>query len=112
MIPDLVALLYDLGLLTFVGSLGCFTTPYWFALAILFDKNEIFPKWIAYVSVWQIVTELLAAPVFVSKSGPFAWNGSISFYMGTVIFGIWLICVICFSVRRPSFSRRRGPVQD
>jgi hypothetical protein len=95
--PEILALLYDLGLLSFVGSLGCFAAAYFvFAVAILYDRNEIFPKWLAYVSIWQIVTEILAVPVFISKAGPFAWNGSISFYMGTVIFGIWLSCVIVF----------------
>ncbi|KWX68144.1 hypothetical protein [Mycobacterium sp. NAZ190054] len=98
--PELLALLYDLGLLSYVGSLGCFTTAYFaFAVAILYDRNQIFPKWLAYVTVWQIVTEILAVPVFVSKAGPFAWNGSISFWMGTVIFGVWLSCVIYFLKR-------------
>lgn len=95
--PQLLALLYDLGLLSYVGSLGCFTTAYVaFAIAIFYDRNEIFPKWLAYVSIWQIVTEVMAVPVFVSKAGPFAWNGSIAFWMGTVIFGFWLMCVIVF----------------
>jgi hypothetical protein len=95
--PELMAFLYDLGLLSYVGSLGCFSVAYFaFAIAILYDRNEIFPKWLAYISVWQIVTEILAVPVFVSKAGPFAWNGSISFWMGTVVFGIWLSCVIMF----------------
>jgi uncharacterized membrane protein (DUF441 family) len=93
--PQLVALLYDLGLLSYVGSLGCFTTA-WIALAIaiLYDKNQIFPKWFAYVTIWQIVTEIMAIPVFVSKAGPFAWNGSIAFWEGTVVFGVWISCLI------------------
>jgi hypothetical protein len=95
--PELLGFLYDLGLLSYVGSLGCFSAAYFaFAIAILYDKNNIFPKWLAYVSVWQIVTEILAVPVFASKAGPFAWNGSISFWMGTVVFGIWLSAVIMF----------------
>jgi uncharacterized membrane protein (DUF441 family) len=93
--PQLLALLYDLGLLSYVGSLGCFA----FAVAILHDKNEIFPKWLAYVSIWQIVTEIMAVPVFVSKAGPFAWNGSIAFWMGVVVFGFWLSCVIVFLMK-------------
>lgn len=98
--PDVLALLYDLGLLSYVGSLGCFTTAYFaFAVAILYDRNGIFPKWLAYVTVWQIVTEVMAVPVFISPSGPFAWNGSISFWMGTAIFGVWLSCVIYFLKR-------------
>ncbi|MEZ0363473.1 hypothetical protein ACAG26_07185 [Mycobacterium sp. pUA109] len=95
--PQLQALLYDLGLLSYVGSLGCFSAAYFaFAVAILYDRNEIFPKWLAYVTVWQIVTEIMAVPVFACKAGPFAWNGSISFWMGTVVFGCWLMCVIAF----------------
>jgi uncharacterized membrane protein (DUF441 family) len=93
--PELIALLYDLGLLSYVGSLGCFTTAWIaFAIAILYDKNQIFPKWFAYVTIWQIVTEIMAVPVFISKAGPFAWNGSIAFWEGTVIFGIWISCLI------------------
>jgi hypothetical protein len=93
--PHLIALLYDIALLTFVGSLGCFATNYLLlAIAIFLDKNGIFPRWMAYVSIWQIVTEVLAGPVFVFRSGPFAWNGAISFYEGTVIFGIFLVCLI------------------
>jgi hypothetical protein len=93
--PQIIALLYDLALLSFVGSLGCFSTGYLvFAVAIFLDKNDIFPRWLAYVTIWQIVTELLAAPVFVFRRGPFAWNGSISFWMGTAIFAFWQTCVI------------------
>ena len=66
----MLALLYDLGCLSYVGSLGCFATAYFgFAIAILYDRNNIFPKWLAYVTVWQIVTEILAVPVFVGACG-------------------------------------------
>jgi hypothetical protein len=29
---------------------------------------------LAYVTVWQIFTEVMAVPVFISKAGPFAWH--------------------------------------
>lgn len=107
--PQLLALLYDLGLLSYVGSLGCFSTAYFaFAVAILYDRNQIFPKWLAYVSIWQIVTEIMAVPVFVSKAGPFAWNGSIAFWMGVVIFGFWLSCVIVFLMK----ATERQPIDE
>jgi hypothetical protein len=93
--PQITALLYDLGLLTFVGSLGCFCTQNMvLALAVFLDKNDILPKWLAYMSIWMIVTELLAAPVFIFKAGPLAWNGSISFWLGTAIFVAWEFCMI------------------
>ncbi|MET0900398.1 MAG: hypothetical protein ABWY45_20990 [Mycobacterium sp.] len=93
--PAIIAMLYDLGLLSFVGSLGCFVAQNAvLALAIFLDKNDIFPKWLAYMSIWMIVTELLAGPVFIFRSGPLAWNGSISFWMGTAVFVVWEFCII------------------
>jgi hypothetical protein len=109
----LVALSYDIALLTFVGSLGCFLANYAvFALAVLLDKNNIFPKWLGYMAVWQIVTEVLAAPVFIFRKGPFAWNGAISFYEGTVIFAIFLTFLI-LQLRRAIEKQPAGElVQD
>lgn len=93
--PQIMVLLYDWCLLSFVGSLGCFVTQNTvLALAIFLDRNGILPKWLGYMSIWMIVTELLAGPVFVFKSGPLAWNGSISFYLGTAVFVVWEVCII------------------
>jgi hypothetical protein len=91
--PRIVALLYDLGMLSFNGSLGCFATAYLaFAIAILVDKNDIFPKWLAYLTIWQIVTEVIATQMWQQTSGPFAWNGSIAFWLAVIVFGVWLNC--------------------
>jgi len=88
--PEIIALLYDMGLLSFVGSLGCFATQYMiFAIAIFLDKNRIFPRWLGYMSIWGAVTEMVAAPIWIFKDGPYAWDGLISFYLGTIIFVVW-----------------------
>ncbi|MCG5434166.1 hypothetical protein LV457_17995 [Mycobacterium sp. MYCO198283] len=111
--PQLLALLYDVGLLTFVGSLGCFSTAYLvFALAVFLDRNGVFPTWIAYVTIWQIVTEIMAAPVFLFTDGAFAWDGSISFWMGTAIFGFWEGCLIALLLRAVRQDRAGERVDD
>jgi hypothetical protein len=93
--PRILHMLYDLGMLSYNGSLGCFTAAYTvLAIAILYDRNHIFPKWFAYVSIWQIVTEVLATQMWVFHSGAFAWNGMITFYIAVVIFGLWVACLL------------------
>jgi hypothetical protein len=93
--PELISLLYDLGMLSYNGSLGCFSVAYLvLALAILYDRNDVFPKWFAYVSIWQIITEVIATQMFVFRSGPFAWNGSIAFWLAVVVFSVWLVALI------------------
>jgi hypothetical protein len=95
--PQIIALLYDMGFVGFIGCLGCFLTQYVvFAVAIFLDKRGIFPKWLGYITVWNLVTELVAAPVWIFKSGPYAWNGLISFYLGVVIFVVWIVCLIVY----------------
>ena len=101
--PELVSFLYDLGMLSYNGSLVCFTVAYFvLALAILYDKREILPKWFAYVTIWQIVTEVIATQMYVFKAGPFAWNGSLAFWWSVVIFSIWLSSLIAVLARATS----------
>lgn len=93
--PEHISLLYDLGMLSYNGSLGCFSAAYLvLAIAILYDKNDIFPKWFGYVTIWQVITEVIATQMFVFYSGPFAWNGSIAFWWSVVVFSIWLALLI------------------
>jgi len=95
--PEILTMLYDLGFLCFVGSLGCFIIQYvLFSLAVFLDKRQIFPKWLAYFSIWTLVTEIVAAPVFLTSTGPFAWDGLLAFYQGTVIWVAWQTCVTIY----------------
>jgi hypothetical protein len=97
--PQVQVLLYEVGFLSFVGSLGVFTIQYLvFAIAIFLDKREIFPRWLGYLTIWALMTELVAIPVWITRTGPFAWDGLLAFYQGTVIFVTWefLMCVCLY----------------
>ena len=108
--PHLQVLLYDTTFLTFVGSLGCFATNYLvLSIAILLDKNGVYPRWLAYVGIWQIVTEVVAIPCFIYRTGPFAWNGALAFYEGTAIFGVFLIALI-YTTRKAIEAQPAGEV--
>lgn len=95
--PKILAMLYDFGYLAFIGSLGCFCIMWMaFGLAIILDQNNVLPKWLGYYTVWQYVTELMAAPVWIAKSGPFAWNGIMTFWFAMALFVSWqFIVYIC-----------------
>lgn len=88
--PELIGLLYDLGFLAFSGTMGIFLigSLIW-AIAILLDENGIFPKWFGYFNICNALTEVVVATCVVYKTGPFAWNGTISFYINFVVFGIY-----------------------
>ncbi|MFW0787301.1 hypothetical protein AAFP35_22620 [Gordonia sp. CPCC 206044] len=113
--PAAVGFLYDLGLLSYNGSLGCFTAAYLvMTIAVLYDKNEIFPKWFAYVTIWQIITEVIASQMFIFHSGPFAWNGSIALWLAVVVFSVWLgaLIVLLKQAATREAEELRQPVPD
>lgn len=95
--PEIKSLLFDFGYLAFIGSLGCFCVMWMaFGLAILLDKNNVLPKWLGYYTVWQYVSELIAAPVWIAKSGPFAWNGVLTFWLAMLLYVSWqMIVYVC-----------------
>lgn len=92
--PEILVMLYDFGYLSFIGSLGCFCLNWMLlSLAIILDKNRMLPKWLGYYTIWQYVTELFATTVWITKSGPFAWDGELAFWFNMVIYVPWQFIV-------------------
>jgi len=57
----------------------------------LTDKSPepVFPRWVSW---WAIGTGLVFVPISLmpfSKTGPFAWNGLVTFWIGFAAFFIW-----------------------
>jgi hypothetical protein len=95
--PAVLAMLYDFGYLAFIGALGCFCVMWAaFGLAILLDQNNILPKWLGYYTVWQYMSELMVAPIWIAVSGPFAWDGLMTFWFTMALYVPWqFIVYIC-----------------
>jgi hypothetical protein len=112
--PQLIAWLYDAGMLTFVGTMGVFLigTLVWM-IAILIDKNRVFPRWFAYLNICNLITEFVVAPCWIVKRGAFAWNGSIAFWVDTAVFIVYTTAFIVLlrkMVIREDFGD--GPLPD
>jgi hypothetical protein len=62
------------------------------ALAIFLDPNDepVFPRYVAYVSLWTAVLFVGASGMAFFKTGPFAWNGVMALYVPVGVFFIWL----------------------
>jgi hypothetical protein len=89
----LVYMLNDMGWLMFVGVISsavlqCLAL----GIVILMDKRDtpIFPRWSGYLSLWTGVLLAPAGVVPLFKSGPFAWNGVLSFWLVLLAFCVWV----------------------
>src|SRR5262249_24460415 len=84
----------------------------WMA-AILLDENRVFPKWFGYLNLCNALTEIVVSPAWIFRSGPFAWNGTIAWWIDMVVFGVYtgaFITLLRRLIQREDFGS--GPVPD
>lgn len=112
--PELIHWLYDFAFLSFTGTMGVFLigSLVWM-LAILIDKNRVFPKWFGYLNLCNALTEVVVAPAWIFHRGVFAWNGLIAWWIDMVVFVIYtavFIVLLRKMIEREDFGA--GPLPD
>jgi hypothetical protein len=112
--PELIQWLYDFAFLSFSGTMGVFLigSLVWM-VAILIDKNRVFPKWFGYLNLCNALTEVVVAPAWMFQRGAFAWNGAIAWWINVGVFvfytGIFL-ALLRRLIQREDFET--GPLPD
>lgn len=88
--PEQQQWLYDLGFLSFVGTMGVFLVGslVWMA-AVLLDRNGVFPRWFGYLCLINALTEVVIAPAWIFERGVLAYNGAIGFWVNVPVFGLY-----------------------
>jgi hypothetical protein len=54
-------------------------------------RNNPFPRWWGYLSLWITIMFEAGAIAFVPRTGPFAWDGLLVFWSPFVLFTVWII---------------------
>jgi hypothetical protein len=112
--PELIQWLYDFAFLSFTGTMGVFLigSLVWM-VAILIDKNRVFPKWFGYLNLCNALTEVVVAPAWIFHRGVFAWNGLIAWWIDMVVFVTYtavFIILLRKMIEREDFGT--GPLPD
>lgn len=112
--PEAQQWLYDLGFLSFSGTMGVFLVGslIWMA-AILLDRNRVFPRWFGYLNLCNALTEVVIAPSWTFHRGVFAWDGVIAWWIDVAVFGMYtgvFIHLLREVIVREDFGR--GPLPD
>jgi hypothetical protein len=112
--PQLIGWIYDFAFLSYTGTMGVFLigSLVWM-LAILLDKNRVFPKWFGYLNLCNGLTEVVVSPCWIFRRGVLAWNGQIAWWLDVVVFGIYTVVFIVLlrrMIQREDFGT--GPLPD
>lgn len=102
MSPEALRLLSDMCWMPFIGA--WFTVvPQWVltGIVILQDKRErpIMPRWAGYANLWVAALSLPSTGLYFLKTGPFAWDGLLSFWLAGAVFFGWTIFMALVLVR-------------
>jgi hypothetical protein len=59
------------------------------------------PRWVGYYSFWAALLIVPAGLIVFFKSGPFAWNGVLAFYVPVAVILSWMVAVTIPALRAP-----------
>jgi hypothetical protein len=107
--PELVQLLNDMAWMIFIAPVGMIVVQnLCLAFAVLLDSRErpILPRWVAPFSLAVAVAIAPAAGAAVVTTGPFAWNGAVSFWLRLGAISVY-VAVMFVVLRRAVLAQAR-----
>jgi hypothetical protein len=100
--PGLIQMLTDLGWES-LELQWCLTTVQMVAMALigLADKSPapLFPRWACFLSIWCGLSFAPASLTQYLKTGPFAWDGLLSYYIPYPAWLIWCAVISAYMIR-------------
>jgi hypothetical protein len=100
--PELTQLINDIGWLAFLMPI----TPaviqnFSIGIAVLSDRSArpVFPRWVAFLNFFVALCFISDLLITFFKTGPFAWNGALAFYLPFVVFSSWIFIMVAMLFR-------------
>lgn len=91
---EMIQRLNDLAWLPFLGILSTAVIEgFVMGAAILMDTRPVpaFPRWGGYFNFWIVMMFFPAAFIYFFKTGPFAWNGLLAWWLIVFAFAAWIL---------------------
>src|SRR6478735_562027 len=110
--PQLISLLNDMAWFFFIAPVGTIVVQnLCFAASVYLDEKPqpVFPRWVAHVNVAAALLLIPSAFSILNKTGPLAWDGSVSFTLRIAVLAAYLVVMFPVLLR---VVNRQGSEQD
>jgi hypothetical protein len=110
MSPETLRMLNDFGWFLYLFTWPPFSM--WalvIGLGVILDKSEepAFPRWVAYLCFWLAFLLIPAGLMLFAKTGPFAFDGVITFWVPNVAFFGWIFVMTWLVIKAIRREARR-----
>jgi hypothetical protein len=96
--PEVTAIMHELAMLTLVTTDQYYIFMWVAIVAICLMPNTVvhspFPRWFGYFTAWTALMFEAGAIAFLTRTGPFAWNGLLAFWSPVILFGAWIVVMV------------------
>lgn len=111
---DVIYLLNDIAWLQFIGGLALIM-PMFVVVAVValtdMSPDPVFPRWVGYQSIMTFMLFLPDQALFFFKTGPFAWNGVLGFWIPLTVFCSWFLAMV-YLIRRAVLREMQSTVHS
>jgi hypothetical protein len=95
--PEITATFHEFAVLTIITT-DQFFIFLWVAIVVIcLTPTSVvaspFPRWFGYYSAWCALIFEPGAIAFLPRTGPFAWNGLLTFWIPFCVFGSWMVVI-------------------
>jgi hypothetical protein len=101
--PEVTAIMHELGVLTLVTTDQYFVFAFVAVVVLCFlprqAEHSPFPRWFGYFTIWFTFVAEAGAIAYNLRTGPFAWNGLLAFWIPFGVFGPWLAIFVFLLIR-------------
>lgn len=92
---EIILLLSDLGFLQFMGGIPMFIMLWiilaYASLVVSPRENPVIPRWAGYFCMWTAILYIPELLIYFFKTGPFAWDGIVGFWIPAILFIIFFV---------------------
>ncbi|MFT4054124.1 MAG: hypothetical protein QM681_06425 [Novosphingobium sp.] len=109
--PALTQLLNDVAWLLIIPAFPTFLAQFGaIAIGTFTDRrpDPVFPRWVGYLNLWIGLLFCPGALAYIFRSGPFAWNGLLAFWVAAGAFFVWLVAMTPLTLGAINRSAREG----
>jgi hypothetical protein len=113
--PDVIRALNDYCWFAWSSFIATYSIQYLcMATAGFMDIRErpIWPRWAAYLNVWVAITGAGGVLAVFFKTGPFAWNGVIGYWIPVIVFVVGMSVTCGLMLRRARYEAGRPGAEE